>query len=70
MDDRKGGNTMKKMICLLLAVFLLAFSLPPMEASAEGAAGAHWGLMGTDFALKDCFAGTDYFRGHRGNSAE
>ena len=30
---------MKKMICLLLAVFLLAFSLPPMEASAETAGG-------------------------------
>lgn len=42
----------------------------PWKAAAEGAAGAHWGLMGTDFALKDCFAGTDFFRGHRGNSAE
>ena len=28
---------MKKMICLLLAVFLLAFSLLPMEVSAEPA---------------------------------
>ena len=27
------------MICLLLAVFLLAFSLPPMEALAETAGG-------------------------------
>jgi len=61
---------MKKMICLLLAVFLLAFSLPPMEASAEGAAGAHWGLMGTDFALKDCFAGTEFFRGRQANSSD
>ena len=35
----------------------------PWKETAEGAAGAHWGLMGTDFALKDCFAGTDFFRG-------
>ena len=42
----------------------------PWKAAAEGASGAHWGLMGTDFALKDCFAGTDFFRGHREKSAE
>ena len=42
----------------------------PWKAAAEGAAGAHWGLMGTDFALKDCFAGTDFFRGHREKSSD
>ena len=35
----------------------------PWKAAVEGEAGAHWGLMGTDFTLKDCFAGTDFFRG-------
>ena len=42
----------------------------PWKAAVEGAAGAHWGLMGTDFTLKDCFAGTDFFRGHREKSAD
>ena len=41
----------------------------PWKTAAEGAAGAHWGLMGTDLVLKDCFAGTDFFREHRAGSA-
>jgi exo-beta-1,3-glucanase (GH17 family) len=42
----------------------------PWKAAAEGAVGAHWGLMGTDLALKDCFAGTEFFRGRQANSSD
>ena len=42
----------------------------PWKAAAEGAAGAHWGLMGTDLALKDCFAGTEFFRGRQARSSD
>ena len=42
----------------------------PWKETAEGAAGAHWGLMGTDLALKDCFAGTEFFRGRQANSSD
>ena len=42
----------------------------PWKAVAEGAVGAHWGLMGTDLALKDCFAGTEFFRGRQARSSD